>query len=422
MNKMKLMLFTTSLFALIGCHNKEIVATDHAILTTVLTAPYLQNVSPSGITIMWELSGTEECRIEYGTDKTHGQLAGVDYVSSGAGSFIYKSVLTQLAPGTTYHFRLMMGSEPQTEQTFTTAPKGKANFVFGVWGDSQGSNHDAYPEDPNEPTKSMMSHMAEQVDFSVSAGDLCEDGHDYGSVKEFYLDRVATYLGSTTPWFNAWGNHDKEPDSIIRKFADMPSKERGEPYHAGYGNFSFDYADCHFICIDDDYPNDTHPERWDWAWVENDLMKANANKARFIFLFIHRAPFYERWYDGEKPARDNLVPLMEEYGVDVCFSGHMHGYERGDLNGVYYCVTGGGSWLDFPEPLVREWPHMTVGGYHDLEEGISGGLINEYVKVVVNEDGFVATVIAFNPDGTVRNQAIDTFSKRDADEKERTTR
>ena len=52
--------------------------------------------------------------------------------------------------------------------------------------------------------------------------------------------------------------------------------------------------------------------------------------------------------------------MMEKYGVDVCFSGHMHGYERGDLNGVYYCVTGGGSGLDIPEPLVREWPHMTV--------------------------------------------------------------
>jgi len=305
------------------------------------------------------------------------------------------------------------GSDPQADQTFTTAPAGKADFTFSVWGDSQGSNHDAYPADLMEPTKSMMAHMAGQVDFGVSAGDLCEDGRVYSSVKEHYLERVAKYLGPTTPWFNAWGNHDMEPNSIIRKFADMPSKERGAPYHAGYGNFSFDYADCHFICIDDDYPNNTDPERWDWKWVEDDLIKANANGARFIFLFTHRAPFYERWYDGEAPVRDNLVPLMEKYGVDVCFSGHMHAYERGYLNGIYYCVTGGGSWLDFPEPLVREWPHMTVGGYHDLEEGIRGGLVNEYVKVEVNKDGFVAKVFAFNPDGTLRERVVDTFSKQE---------
>ena len=55
--------------------------------------------------------------------------------------------------------------------------------------------------------------------------------------------------------------------------------------------------------------------------MEDDLIKANANGVRFILLFTHRAPFYERWYDGEAPVRDNLGPLMEKYGVDVCFSG-----------------------------------------------------------------------------------------------------
>ena len=39
--------------------------------------------------------------------------------------------------------------------------------------------------------------------------------------------------------------------------------------------------------------------------------------------------------------RVNLVPLMEEYGVDVCISGHPHEYERGFLNGVYYVTTRG---------------------------------------------------------------------------------
>ncbi len=56
---------------------------------------------------------------------------------------------------------------------------------------------------------------------------------------------------------------------------------------------------------------------------------------------------------------------------------------------------------------------MTVGGYHDLEEGIRGGLVNEYVKVEVNKDGFVAKVFAFNPDGTLRERVVDTFSKQE---------
>jgi hypothetical protein len=58
------------------------------------------------------------------------------------------------------------------------------------------------------------------------------------------------------------------------------------------------------------------------------------------------------WIDGDATLRSQLVRRMEHYGVDLCFSGHMHGYERGHLNGVNYIIAGGGSYLDFPEPLL----------------------------------------------------------------------
>ena len=381
----------------------------------VLTEPYLQNVKQTGITIMWELSATKESYVEYGTDDSYGKMVSGIYAKSGADTFIYKAVLTGLDAGSTYHFRVVKGREPLADQSFTTAPDGKANFSFGVWGDSQGTNRGAYPADPSEPTKAMMAHMAENVDFAVTVGDLCEanKGQDPNFVRIHYLDRVVKYLGQKKPWFNAWGNHDGGPDAHIREFADLPSKDRGTPYHAGFGNFSFDYAGCHFTCIDDDPLNKIDPQRWDWTWMENDLKQAKANNPRFIFLFIHRGPYCERWFTGETSARENLVSMLEQYEVDVCFSGHMHGYGRGYKNGVYYCVTGGGSWLDSSEPLVHDWPHMTVGGYHDLAPGIDGGLVNEYVKIEVNESGFIATMIAFNPDGTVMDGVVDTFSMSD---------
>lgn len=252
----------------------------------------------------------------------------------------------------------------------------------------------------------MMAHMAERVDFAVAVGDLAEDGSLYGDTRIFYLDRVAENLGQTIPWFVAWGNHDQGSSAVIRKFHDLPSQFRGNPFHAGFGNYSFEYADCHFLCIDD-------ADRFDMSWIESDLRRAWAGGARFIFVFVHRPPFCERWIDGEEFFRATLVPLMEKYGVDACFSGHTHAYERGFLNGVYYCVTGGGSWLDLPEPLVYDWPHMTIGGFQDFPPGIHGGLVNEYVQVRVDEFGFQATMIAFNPDGSVMSGVIDTFGKTD---------
>ncbi len=108
----------------------------------------------------------------------------------------------------------------------------------------------------------------------------------------------------------------------------------------------------------------------------------------------------------EEAAGARLTKLMEKHKVTVCFSGHMHGYERGLKNGVYYCVTGGGSWLDTPEVLVYDWPHMTVGGKHPLAIDVSPlglggeyGMINEYVKLKITGNSWLASGVSFRPDG-----------------------
>ncbi|HML75264.1 MAG TPA: metallophosphoesterase [Anaerohalosphaeraceae bacterium] len=371
--------------------------------TLILTRPYLQNVKTNGITVMWEVNKQVSCTLAYGLDSNYGVSAAITSENSGGGSVIYKAVLTGLVPDQMYHYQVTIDGIPLDDRTFETAPSSRVNFSFAVWSDSQGTNHGTYPADPYEPTKSMMAHMAASgVKFAVTSGDLAENGDSYSDTKYYYLDRVAENLGQTVPWFNAWGNHDAGQFSVIRKFADMPSKDQGAPYTAGYGSFSFDYAGCHFICIDD-------LTRSNFAWIQNDLQQAAANNARQIFLFIHRPPYSERWYSGETELRTNLVPLMEQYGVDICFSGHTHEYERGWMNNVYYCMTGGGSWLDFAEPLIYDWPHITVGGYHSLGSGISGGLVNEYVRVDVTEHGWTATMVPFYYDGTPRTDVADAF-------------
>ncbi len=377
-----------------------------------LTPPYLQNVRPDGITLMWELDAPATVKVECGPPG--GPV--LDQISipqpSGAGTSIHRCVLSGLDAGKSYQFKTWIGAREGPRGEFRTAPAGPEDFSFAVWSDSQGSNHGSYSADPLEPTRSMMRHMAAGgIDLAVTTGDLAENGNAYTDTRQYYLDRVARWLGPTVPWFVGWGNHDGGRDSIIRKFADLPSKNR-PGFGPGYGDFSFDYAGCHFVCLD--YDSD-----WTAAmvWLEADLQSEANRKARFTFLFVHVPPFCELWIDGNNFLRERLVPLMETHGVDVCFSGHTHEYSRGFLNGVFYCITGGGSWLDTPESLVRDWPHMTVGGYHAIP-GIAkpgptrgGGLINEYVRVDVQGDWLTASMIGFAPDGTPRG-VFDTFVRQ----------
>lgn len=380
-------------------------------LANVLTPPYLQNVTANGITIMWELDATLDATVEYGPDTNYGATSAATSENSAGGTRIYRCRLTGLQPGTSYAYRTRFEGRLGPGGSFRTAPAGAADFAFSVWSDSQGSNHGAYPGDPLEPTKAMFRHMATNgLDLAVTVGDLAENGNLYADTRQYYLDRVAALLGIKVPWFVAWGNHDGGPDSVIRQFSDLPSQNR--PGHSpGAGSFSFNYADCHFVCLDLDGVADDLG-----GWLEQDLQSDANRSALFSFVFIHVPPFCEVWIDGADYLRESLVPLMEQYGVDICFSGHTHEYERGELNGVFYCITGGGSWLDIPELVVMDWPHMTVGGAQsipgvpraDLDHG--GGLINEYVRVAIQGNHLTASMIGFAPDGTPLG-IFDTFEK-----------
>ena len=352
--------------------------------SNVLTPPYLQSARTDSISIMWELAVADTCTLEYGLDSSYGSSGGITSADSVGGTKIYKSALSGLAAGTTYHYRVNAGSETGDDRIFTTAPAGDEDFSFVVWSDSQGSSGATTP---------MMLHMAASgADFGVACGDMAEDGGNIDSIRPYFLDRVATHLGSTMPFEIAWGNHDYlSGANDIKDFTDF-----------GAGHYSFDHAECHFVCMDYEFYDSNYA-----TWLDADL--AAASGARRIFVFIHYPPYSELYYDGAPAIRNDIVPVLEQYDVDACFSGHVHSYLRGRTNGVHYCLTGGGSWLDSAEVLVHDWPHMTVGGYHDMGPGISGGLVNEYLKIDVTSDGWTAKVNAFGTDGTFLPDVSDTF-------------
>ncbi|MBN1854156.1 MAG: metallophosphoesterase [Pirellulales bacterium] len=387
-----------------------------------VTNPYLQNVDTDGIVVMWEMNGNVPMAVEYGLDMEYGSSVAASSTASGfAGTYIYKAKMSGLAEETSYHFRVLDNTgTPMTEdRTFTTFTTNEIDFSFAMWGDSQGHNHGTWSADPYAPTNSMLDHMVTQgIDFAFSVGDLAENGSSYADTRNYYLDRVAKHLGPSIPWFNAWGNHDGDSGSILRNFADMPSQDRGAPYTSGYGSFAFEQAGVLFIAIDyfSSYIDITG------GWLES-ILQAHPDP-RFTVLGVHVPPYCERWIDGNSTFRENLVPLAEQYGVDVIVSGHTHEYERGELNNVHYVITGQGSWLDLTEPIVADWDHMTVGGAHDLPgmwaiqssygvlgdpQPIVGGLVNGYTEFVIHGNTLDFRMHAFNADGSYIG-VLDHFS------------
>jgi len=380
------------------------------VASPFLTEPYLQNVKTDGITIMWETAEPVEVEVIVADILSSAGLpwtAPVTHESSGFDTTIYKAELTNLTPGRPYSFSVAIGDE-RVEGRFKTAPASFRPFSFGVFSDTQERNRGAYDDDPFEPTKAMMRHLADRgVDFGVGVGDHASDGDSYEQTRMMYLDRVAKYLGRTVPFFIAWGNHDGLRDDVLRKFADLPSKDR-EGYTPGYGSYSFFYGDAYFVCIE--YRTMQRDVR---RWLPGELDRDEVRNARHRFLFIHVPPFCEMWIDGDAYLREHLVPLLEAHNFDVVFSGHTHEYERGHLNGVSYCITGGGSWLDHGEPIVHEWDHFLIGGKNHIE-GFEHGLVNQVMVVKVDEDGWKAEMHAFKPSGEFIG-VLDSFTRADAE-------
>ena len=380
----------------------------------IVTPPYLQNAGTDRIVIMTESSDLADLMVAYSKGDSLDKTMPMVSVHSGGGTYFHRALISGLEPGTHYHYQIrsIKGTPYSKVSHFDTAPDSEVDFKFSVWSDSQGHNRGAWSANPLEPTISMMKHMVNSgVAFGLTSGDLAEDGASYDDTRRFYLDRVAYYLGTSVPWYAAWGNHDaSDPKASLRLASDMPSRFRAG-YSPGHGSFTFTYSNCFYVCIDHISQNVDISS----GWLEKQLSSPKAVKARFRFVAIHVPPFCERWIDGSAFLRNELVPLLEKYNVNFCFSGHTHEYERGELNHVHYVLSGGGAWLDHGEPIIRDWEHMIVGGAHDVKGGwakesapgvlgkpkpIIGGLFNQYSLVTIRDKHLLLESIGFNADGS----------------------
>jgi hypothetical protein len=368
--------------------------------------PWLQNVQPNAMTIMWQQTSNQAGRVEYGTDLTLANSSNLGSVVAVGPDFAHKVVIDQLSPSTQYNYRVVMADGTKSAiKTFKTAPSGDADFVFAQWGDT----HRAYGDE-------MYQFVLDQrkSDFAVATGDLTNTGGSYNQdFIDVFLENDIKLGAAKVPLFVAMGNHDVASrwggGDLIRHYFDQPKAINSDPNGFG-GNYVFFYGGCAFIVLDWNQLPDVRDEasaratsKATYTWLEAQLKRSDVQNARFIFSFVHRAPYYERWFSAEDTLQQNVYPaLIEKYGVNASFSGHMHGYERGQKGNVakpstFYITAGGGSYLDNGEPVRTDgkYAHITQGANETSPTGFNRGLLNEMMTIEVKGDTAIARMHAF---------------------------
>jgi hypothetical protein len=195
----------------------------------------------------------------------------------------------------------------------------------------------------------------------------------------------AASLIAEVPLFGALGNHEK-PTWKYYLYFDLP-EGGGQDNEEWY---AYSYGDCYFIVLDSNAR--VKPGSAQYAWASSALASAEAQNAEWLFVYYHHPVFCCRTSHADIEA--HMVPLFEQYGVDVVFQGHEHIYERCCRNGIYYFVAGiAGGTISY---CNHENPYQQ---YYDN---------SDYSWLTVDIDGASLTLRARRPNGAAFDELVVT--------------
>ncbi|NIA16634.1 MAG: hypothetical protein GWP08_21500, partial [Nitrospiraceae bacterium] len=207
------------------------------------------------------------------------------------------------------------------------------------------------------------------VSFIISTGDIVENpGQGHGWQWRQFLRHI-TPFATTRPYLIGLGNHEARG-----------GPERYEQYF-DFGTvssrnwYAFDYAGVHFVSLSTQ--DDTAPGSDQHTWLAEDL-KAHAAESRFLVAFFHKPlrTYAPRESYRNPTVRENLLPLFEQYGVDIAFTGHVHAYEHHDLGALHHVVTGGGGVLLASTPVAGKETVQTETTHHFCRIDVTGDVLH----------------------------------------------
>lgn len=352
----------------------------------LVAGPYVNNVSESTAKVLWVARPDVEAGISLLADGRQlgaGPKMDVSITPiTDTRNVLHTAAFSGLAPGRTYRYVLRCGRE-EVEGLIHTAPAPDFSgpIRFAVYGDNR--------SDP-ERHRAVIERMRKDLplDFVINTGDLVTSGMTWREWPEEFFGPGRDLFNVATLW-PVRGNHEG-PAVIYRDVFDLPNNE------LFYG---FDYGSVHVVVLDNYYyPETADPAEAEernlrradpemLAWLERDLA---ATKAEWKIVVYH-TPTFNIGGHGSRWGQEDVLPVLEKYGVDVCAYGHSHIYERfrpiGPKGGkpIIHIVTGGGG---APTYDVQRSP-ILAKAYAGLN------------SCLVTVEGNRLDIVAKTPDGAV---------------------
>lgn len=319
----------------------------------IVTGPYLQNVSETEATIVWQTTNDAVSWVELAPDDSSHFFR--EERPQFFQTHIGKKVITQnhtirlrsLLPGTTYRYRIFSqevlggtGSSTQfgkivatkifqsTPLAFKTMHTAKSEFSFVVLNDIH---------ENNELLTNLLKNLKnEKVDFVVYNGDMVHNMHTPDKIPSGFLNKSVELFASEIPFFMARGNHETRGLNAGAYMDYFPSST-GQPY------FTIEHGNAIIIVLDsgEDKP-DSNIEYGGLAafdefreeqllWLKEVVQSMAFKSAKNRIVVVHMPPMPGHWH-GPWMVNQLYVPVLNEAGVDIMLCGHQHRHYYHEMN------------------------------------------------------------------------------------------
>jgi hypothetical protein len=323
----------------------ELVGVTAAASYSVVRGPYLQKGTQSGVTVRWRTNAPTDSVVRYGSSPTAlTQSATLTTLTSE-----HEVSLAALAADTRYYYavgssaEMLAGGDATTYFETSPVPGSAAPIRIWVLGDSGTADAGADAVYNAYRTYTGSTH----TDLWLMLGD---NAYDDGTDSEYQAAVFDTYpqmLRQSVVW-PTLGNHDgATADSATQSgpyydiFSLPRSGEAGGVASGTEAYYAFDHGNVHFVVLDS-YDSSRATSGAMLTWLAADLAAAQSD---WLVAFWHHPPYSKGSHNSDTETqlvemRQNALPLLEAYGVDLVLTGHSHSYERSFLLDGHYGSSG----------------------------------------------------------------------------------
>jgi len=333
----------------LGVWNRDPSSTDLVLVPELIAnnqleitrQPYLQVGTAHSIVVRWRTDEPTDSRVLYGLQQGNLTMSVVDPTPT----IDHAITLNDLLAGTTYYYAVGSSSVVlagnDASHFFVTAPLVGTPNPTRIWvvGDSGSGNASALAVRDAYYAYTGATH----TDLWLMLGDNAYNSGSDGEYQFKLFDVFPDMLRKSVLW-PTLGNHDGVSANSLTQSGPyydvftMPTAGQAGGLPSGTeAYYAFDWANVHFVVLDS-FETDRSPGGAMLTWLAQDLASTTQD---WIIAYWHHPPYSKGGHDSDLEIeliemRENVIPILDDNGVDLTLTGHSHAYERSFMiEGVY---------------------------------------------------------------------------------------